>query len=109
MTAVSGLDLGSADARLLAQLQLRLGPGDGERGRTPDPDRRWCARTTEGSVPRRRARTRRAPGRGPRCGPSRNGYACAQPTKTAPGCGEQPGHVPGETAPGRRLTPEGAP
>ncbi|MGW2952604.1 PucR family transcriptional regulator [Streptomyces eurythermus] len=35
ITAVSGLDLGSPEARLLAQLQLRLGPGDGERRGTP--------------------------------------------------------------------------
>ncbi|MFF5859273.1 helix-turn-helix domain-containing protein [Streptomyces sp. NPDC012751] len=32
IAAVSGLDLDDADARLLAQLQLRLGPGEPERG-----------------------------------------------------------------------------
>jgi hypothetical protein len=35
ITAVSGLDLASPDARLLAQLQLRLALGDPERGQGP--------------------------------------------------------------------------
>ncbi|GAB1334739.1 hypothetical protein ACE1SV_13290 [Streptomyces sp. E-15] len=35
IAAVSGLDLDDADARLLAQLQLRLGPGEPERGPGP--------------------------------------------------------------------------